>query len=82
MRDSTQSQPMGGISQFGNLEGTCADQRLTEVTQGNRGVLMSSRPAEAVPKKAAKSVQRLVSNYSATLRFSMIFLSCKANFRI
>jgi hypothetical protein len=33
---------------------------------GNRGGLMFSRPAEAVPKKAAKTVQQVVSNYSAT----------------
>jgi hypothetical protein len=34
---------------------------------GNRGGLMFSRPAEAVPKKTAKSAQRVVSNYSASL---------------
>jgi hypothetical protein len=34
---------------------------------GNRGELMLSRPAEAVPEKTAKSAQRVVSNYWATL---------------
>jgi hypothetical protein len=48
-------------------QGTCVDQGLTKSPTGNRGGLMFSRPAEAVPKKKAKSAQRVVSNYSAAL---------------
>jgi hypothetical protein len=45
--------------------------------------LMLSRPGEAVPKKKAKSAQRVVSNYSATLtEVSVLFLRCKANAKV
>jgi hypothetical protein len=40
---------------------------LLKLPTGNRGGLMLSRPAEAVPKKTAKSAQRVVSNHSASL---------------
>jgi hypothetical protein len=48
-----------------------------------RGGLMFSRPVEAAPKKA-KSVQWVLSNTTRLprLRFSVLFLSCKANSRV
>jgi hypothetical protein len=58
---------MRGTPLFGSLEGTCADQGLTEVTHGQPRCLTFSRPAEPLPKKTVNLAQGVVSNYPATL---------------
>jgi hypothetical protein len=54
---------------------------------GNRGGLMFSSPDEAVHKKAAKSAQRVVFNYSATLTedirdFPQLQGKCKSSLNV
>jgi hypothetical protein len=82
MRFWTQRYLMQRIPEFGNLEGTCSNWRLTKVAWGfSRKRLEVSRPVEVMSKKAAKSTQRnLRSTFRLiSLRSSVNFLMLKAN---
>jgi hypothetical protein len=58
--------------------------RANSLPKGNRGGPILNRPVQVALKNAVKSRQRLVSNTSRLhwLRFSVPFLSCKANTRV